>query len=111
MRSLFVTIFRKLTGAQSTLNPSTNQTGPKSKKGYINQSSVNEEHDMARMDPGKDYWRRQGTSTVAYHGDPELESGSNTDLGGHRSDSDELLRDQHLVIMKRTEVTVSEHRC
>ncbi|OAA43282.1 integral membrane protein [Metarhizium rileyi] len=109
MRSLFVTIYRKVFNIQSTHDASTNQTsGTKSRQGYVNQPSQNEEHGLSRLESG--YWRNETeiSAAAAYRSETD---GDNT--SGHterRSDSDELLRDQQRGIIKRTEVMISEHR-
>lgn len=112
MRSLFVTMYRKVVGL-STNTDSTNRTDTSFKRHYINHSSTNEEHGLSRLEANsKHYWRSEtGTSAVAYHGEPDLESASNTDgVGRRNSDNEELLPDQHMGIMKKTEVSVSETR-
>ncbi|KAH0600995.1 hypothetical protein MHUMG1_01996 [Metarhizium humberi] len=108
MRSLFVNIYRKVFNIQSTHDASSNKTGgTKSRQGYVNQPSQNEQHGLSRMESG--YWRNETEiSAAAYRSEPDGDNSS-----GHadrRSDSDELLREQHRGIVKRTEVMVSEHR-
>ncbi|EFY92846.1 integral membrane protein [Metarhizium acridum CQMa 102] len=108
MRSLFVNIYRKVFNIQSTHDASSNKTGgTKSRRGYVNQPSQTEQHRLSRMESG--YWRNETEiSAAAYRSEPDGDNSS-----GHadrRSDSDELLRDQHRGIVKRTEVMVSEHR-
>lgn len=107
MRSLFVTMYRRAMGLQSTQVGSTNQTGgTKPKHSYINQPSSDKDDNFSQMELGHCGRGGIGTSAVAYNA--ELASGSSTGAGDPHSDNDELLQDRQMGIMKKTEVRISE---
>lgn len=108
MRSLFVAIYNKVFNIQLTHDISLNKTNePKTKQGY-KLVPQHEAHGLPCME--SDHWHNEsGISAVAYHVESDGDAASGRTDG--KSDGDELQSDQqHLGIMKRTELTVSEHR-